>query len=299
MGFLELQRGSQKDAELRRRGRNPCLRARCWEGRRFHEDVGMPCPCLPEEGDGGRSPLQPNGTPGCRLRRVQASHGTQTAARSLVFGRQARCSPSFASAGELGAMEPSSAAPPRKNRAREQSPACWAGFGVPWSPGVSRQSLELSVWVKSSEGPLGISSARVKHRPAGLWRHLPQQVWPQLTDKQEEGRERRAEMRSCCKPATSWRKLPTEAHGFLRALRTRLSVFMSSQPVALQTRGTSSVDTYRASVGVWRYKTTFSRLRKATPQMLSLLVEGVARHQPLVTDDTQGHVSRPGSSVPT
>ena len=36
---------------------------------RFQEDVGMPCPCLPEEGEAGWSPLQLNGTRRCRLRK--------------------------------------------------------------------------------------------------------------------------------------------------------------------------------------------------------------------------------------
>lgn len=49
---------------------------------------------------GARSSRTAHQDAGCRS--VQASHGTQTAAKSHLFGKGAQCSSSLMSAGELG-----------------------------------------------------------------------------------------------------------------------------------------------------------------------------------------------------
>lgn len=121
----------------------------------------MPCPHLPEEGDAGRSPLQPNGTPGCRLQKCSGLPWHPNCCQvTLVWeGSAVLLFPHVCwRAGCDVTQLPCSSQ--EKQGARVKHRPAGLVLGCPPSPGMSRRSLELFVWVKGSEGPLGISSAR-------------------------------------------------------------------------------------------------------------------------------------------
>lgn len=137
----------------------------------------MPCPWLPEEGGAGWSPLQPNGTQRCWLRKgsglpwhPNCCQVTLVWEVSAVLPFPCVCRRAGCDVTQLLLHLPG------KTRCESKAQACWAGFGVPPPWVGADRALSSSSGFKGSEGPLGISSARVKHRPAGLRRHLPQQV---------------------------------------------------------------------------------------------------------------------------
>lgn len=81
------------------------------------------------------------------LQECSGTYSTQTAARSPLFGKRAQCSPSLCL--PCGMM--------CKTQLLSSSTALLGGFGDSPSLGVSRQSLELFVWIEGSEGSLGES----------------------------------------------------------------------------------------------------------------------------------------------
>lgn len=121
------------------------------------------------------------------LWKCSGTHSTQTAVRSPLSGKQAQCFPSLClPCGMMCKTQLCSFS--GKTWHENKAQPLLGRFGESPSLGVSRQSPELFVCIESSEGSLRdlpCRSQTPKHRPGALQRHLPQQVWPQLTDKQE------------------------------------------------------------------------------------------------------------------
>lgn len=142
--------------------------------------MGMLCPRLPEEGDAGWS------TQGCALEVFWHPQHPSCCQVTPVWEASPEL-PFPASPMWMMCKTQLLCSFPGKTGHENKAQPCWAGSGSPhgWV-GADRASSSLS-GMRAPRDPLGISSAGAKHpNTEALQGHLPRQVWPQLSGKQEE-----------------------------------------------------------------------------------------------------------------